>query len=105
DADHCPPHRSQRRCLRACNYHPGGGRPRNHRRRSDQGRGNPWHGGGRLGVTSEALATEIEPTGIRSYWTRIGDNVRSGNLGSWPVVIALEFIVLVFVEMELNVCK
>jgi D-xylose transport system permease protein len=53
-------------------------------------------------VTSEALATETEPTGIRSYWTRIRDNVSSGELGSWPVVIALGLIVLVFAETANN---
>lgn len=39
--------------------------------------------------------TESAPAG-ESYAQRVGDNVRGGNLGSWPVLIGLAVIVLFF---------
>jgi D-xylose transport system permease protein len=43
--------------------------------------------------------TEDEPHGLKA---RIVSNIRSGNLGSWPVIIALALIVLVFSQTASN---
>jgi D-xylose transport system permease protein len=43
--------------------------------------------------------TEDEPHGLQA---RIISNIRSGNLGSWPVIIALGIIVLVFSQTASN---
>jgi D-xylose transport system permease protein len=43
--------------------------------------------------------TEDEPRGLQA---RIISNIRSGNLGSWPVIIALGIIVLVFSQTASN---
>jgi D-xylose transport system permease protein len=45
--------------------------------------------------TTVTPAFEIaEP--VESPWTRIWENIKGGNLGSWPVIIALTIIVIVF---------
>jgi D-xylose transport system permease protein len=44
----------------------------------------------------------LAPTGIASYPHRIMDNLRSGNLGSGPVIVALVLIVLVFSQTADN---
>jgi len=44
-------------------------------------------------------AEAIEPTSLRQ---RALDSLRSGNLGSWPVIIALAVIVLVFSQTAQN---
>ena len=44
----------------------------------------------------------LDPTGIASYPSRIMANLRSGNLGSGPVVVALILIVLVFSQTADN---
>jgi D-xylose transport system permease protein len=49
-----------------------------------------------------AQAVEVEPTGIASIPRRIWDNVRTGNLGPAPVVIALAGIVLYFSQAAPN---
>jgi D-xylose transport system permease protein len=52
--------------------------------------------------TVEAAAPDPETVEVPSLVTRVGDNVRSGNLGSWPVIIALWIIVLVFSQTAQN---
>jgi D-xylose transport system permease protein len=52
--------------------------------------------------TVEAAAPDPETVEVPSLVTRVGDNVRSGNLGSWPVIIALGIIVLVFSQTAQN---
>jgi D-xylose transport system permease protein len=49
----------------------------------------------------EALSP-LEPTGIASYPHRIMDNLRSGNLGSGPVILSLLLIVAVFSQTADN---
>jgi D-xylose transport system permease protein len=53
-------------------------------------------------MSAEGAAPGMEEAGLRSYQVRIRDNIRSGNLGSWPVLIALGLIVLVFAETATN---
>jgi D-xylose transport system permease protein len=53
-------------------------------------------------MTAAASAPEIETTEVDSLPTRIRDAVRSGNLGSWPVIAALGIIVLVFSQTAPN---
>jgi D-xylose transport system permease protein len=50
----------------------------------------------------EAPPPLVEPTGIASYPGRIMDNLRTGNLGSGPVIVALVLIVLVFSQTADN---
>ena len=47
-------------------------------------------------------ATEVEATGLAALPRRAMDNIRGGNLGSWPVIIALALIVLVFSQTASN---
>jgi D-xylose transport system permease protein len=51
---------------------------------------------------STQAAAEIEPVGLASIPRRIWENVRAGNLGSWPVAIALAIVVLVFSQTATN---
>jgi D-xylose transport system permease protein len=53
-------------------------------------------------VTAAASAPEPETTELETIWSRMGSNIRSGNLGSWPVIIALALIVLVFSQTAQN---
>ncbi len=53
-------------------------------------------------MTAGAVTPEPEAAGLGSYPQRILDNIRSGNLGSWPVILALGIIVLVFSEYAQN---
>jgi D-xylose transport system permease protein len=53
-------------------------------------------------TTIEATAPEPETTEVDSWSTRIVDRMRSGDLGSWPVIIALGIIVLVFSQTAQN---
>jgi D-xylose transport system permease protein len=46
-------------------------------------------------VTADAAAFSAEPE-QQSYWERVRLNVRTGNLGNAPVIIALGFVVLYF---------
>ena len=46
--------------------------------------------------------TEVEATGLAALPRRAMDNIRGGNLGSWPVIIALALIVLVFSQTASN---
>jgi D-xylose transport system permease protein len=46
-------------------------------------------------VSSQAAALSVEPE-EQSYWQRLKLNVRTGNLGNAPVVIALLFVILYF---------
>ncbi|MBI4172085.1 MAG: sugar ABC transporter permease [Actinobacteria bacterium] len=50
-------------------------------------------------MSAEAVAPQLESQAIS---TRIRDNIRSGNLGSWPVLIALGLIVLFFSQTANN---
>jgi D-xylose transport system permease protein len=47
-------------------------------------------------MTAAGLAPEDETIPLESLPTRIRDAVRTGNLGSWPVIIALAVVALVF---------
>jgi D-xylose transport system permease protein len=53
-------------------------------------------------TTIEATAPEPETTEVDSWPTRIRERVRSGDLGSWPVILALGIIVLVFSQTAEN---
>ena len=53
-------------------------------------------------MTAAASAPEPETTGVESLATRFVTNIRTGNLGSWPVIIALGLVVLVFAETAQN---
>jgi len=53
-------------------------------------------------TTIEATAPEPETTEVDSWPTRIVDKIRTGDLGSWPVIIALAIIVLVFSQTAQN---
>jgi len=53
-------------------------------------------------TTIEATAPEPETTEVDSWPTRIVTRMRSGDLGSWPVIIALGIIVLVFSQTAQN---
>ena len=53
-------------------------------------------------MTAQAAAPEAETIPLEPLPKRIADNVRSGNLGSWPVIIALGIIVLVFSQEAPN---
>jgi D-xylose transport system permease protein len=44
----------------------------------------------------ESAMPDLEPTGLGSIPFRIRENVKSGNLGSWPVVVVLAIIVVYF---------
>jgi len=47
-------------------------------------------------MTAAASAPEPDTTELETIWSRMGTSVRSGNLGSWPVIIALAIVVLIF---------
>jgi D-xylose transport system permease protein len=53
-------------------------------------------------VTTEAAAPDPETTDLAALPTKIVDNVRAGSLGSWPVIIALAIIVVVFSQTAQN---
>jgi D-xylose transport system permease protein len=53
-------------------------------------------------VTAAAQAPEAETVPLESIPQRIVDAIRTGNLGSWPVIIALGIIVLVFSQTAEN---
>jgi D-xylose transport system permease protein len=47
-------------------------------------------------VTEGALSSEKQAEFEQRFWGRAGDRIRSGDLGSWPVLIALALIVVAF---------
>jgi D-xylose transport system permease protein len=53
-------------------------------------------------TTIEAAAPEPETTEVDSLSGRARDAIRSGNLGSWPVLVSLGIIVLVFSQTAQN---
>ena len=53
-------------------------------------------------MTTQAAAPGPETTELGSLPTQIADNIRSGSLGSWPVIVALAIIVLVFSQTAQN---
>ena len=53
-------------------------------------------------MTTQAAAPEPETTELGALPTQIVDNIRSGSLGSWPVIFALAIIVLVFSQTAQN---
>ena len=56
-----------------------------------------------MSADAESVApVAAEPAGLQALPTRILDNVRSGNLGSWPVIFALAVIVLIFSQTATN---
>jgi D-xylose transport system permease protein len=52
-------------------------------------------------MTEAALKGEKQEE-FESLGSRLGTNIRSGNLGSWPVIIALGLVVLVFSQTAQN---
>ena len=54
------------------------------------------------GVSAPAAAPETESPEAGSISARVLDGIRTGNLGSWPVVAALAIIVLVFSQTAQN---
>jgi D-xylose transport system permease protein len=53
-------------------------------------------------VTAAASAPEPETTEVESIRSRIMSNVRSGNVGPWPVIFALLIVVVAFAETAPN---
>jgi D-xylose transport system permease protein len=53
-------------------------------------------------VTAAASAPEPDTTELEPILTRLTTNIRSGNLGSWPVIVALGLVVLVFSQTAQN---
>lgn len=53
-------------------------------------------------MSAEAAAVELEVPAEESLWQRLKDNFKSGNLGSWPVILALWVIVAVFWQTAPN---
>lgn len=53
-------------------------------------------------MNAEAAAVELEVPEEESLWERLKDNFKSGNLGSWPVILALWIIVAVFWQTAPN---
>jgi D-xylose transport system permease protein len=53
-------------------------------------------------MTAATPAPDVEAPPLESLPTRIRDAVRSGNLGSWPVIFALAIIVVVFSQAAQN---
>jgi D-xylose transport system permease protein len=53
-------------------------------------------------MTAAASAPEPDTTAIEPLRARFLTNVRTGNLGSWPVLIALALVVLVFSQTAQN---
>jgi D-xylose transport system permease protein len=53
-------------------------------------------------VNAEAAAVDLEVPEEESLWQRLKDNFKSGNLGSWPVILALWIIVAVFWQTAPN---
>jgi D-xylose transport system permease protein len=53
-------------------------------------------------VTVQTAAPEAETPEVAPLPERLVDNVRSGSLGSWPVIIALAVVVLVFSQTAQN---
>ena len=47
-------------------------------------------------------APESETTELAALPVKVVDNIRAGSLGSWPVIIALAVIVLVFSQTAQN---
>src|SRR5581483_9554521 len=92
--------------VRAGEDDAGGGRARDHGGRPDQGLRDPRHRGARArreDVTTEVVRQpEAEAPEIASLSTRILDNIRTGSLGSWPVVISLAIIVIAFSQTAQN---
>jgi D-xylose transport system permease protein len=52
--------------------------------------------------TTQAMAPEPDTTDVESIPTRIIGAIRTGNVGSWPVIIALALIVLGFSQTAQN---
>ena len=80
------------------------GRARDHRRPADEGRRDRVGRGGHVTASAPEsaapAAAPLEPEGSLSQ--RLWDNVKGGNLGSWPVGIALAIIVVVFSQTAQN---
>src|SRR4051812_44770088 len=53
-------------------------------------------------MTAAASAPEQDTVPIDPLRTRLVANIKSGNLGSWPVIIALALVVLVFSQTAQN---
>ena len=53
-------------------------------------------------MTAAASAPDQETTELEPIRQRLATNIRTGNLGSWPVIIALLIVVLVFSQTAQN---
>jgi D-xylose transport system permease protein len=53
-------------------------------------------------VTTEAAAPDTETVSLGSLPGRAWERIRTGELGSWPVIIALAIIALVFTKTANN---
>jgi D-xylose transport system permease protein len=53
-------------------------------------------------VTVPATAPDPETTELAALPVKVVDNIRAGSLGSWPVIVALAIIVLVFSQTAQN---
>jgi D-xylose transport system permease protein len=53
-------------------------------------------------MTAQAPAPQAETVELETLKERVRDRVRSGDLGSWPVIIALAVVVLVFSQTAQN---
>src|SRR5215213_10620889 len=95
--------RTQRRRLRAEGHDAAGSRARDHCGPADEGR-RDHDGRGRMTASAPESAAPsaapLEPE--ESLGTRLWENVKGGNLGSWPVIFALVLIVLVFSQTAEN---
>ena len=73
-----------------------GGRAGDHRRRADEGLGNPADRAGAARMSTDAIAAAPGRRYRRASSRAVRDNIRGGNLGSWPVLIGLAVIVIFF---------
>jgi D-xylose transport system permease protein len=53
-------------------------------------------------VTTEVVAPETEAPSLRALPGRVWERIRTGDFGSWPVIIALAIIALVFSKTATN---
>jgi len=53
-------------------------------------------------MSSDAAVVEQEGFATESLWQRLKDNFKAGNLGSWPVILALWIVVAIFWQTAPN---
>ena len=82
--------------------HAGGGRARDHRRPADEGLGHSRHGRGDRMTRGRRRRPRPRRTSSSRCRRGSGRTSAPGNLGSWPVLIALALVVLVFSQTAQN---